>query len=307
MSQLTSGQYLPLELTPRAEWSLGQSHAAERVGQLNAQGQSTYENAEISLADLRRQLIVGRNWKHILGLADILSSMLDHNAERHYNHMMGMSLVPLTHLKSYMQAVESAYGQGLLPSPMEATTEQITNYFADVITDRELDGATIIEKYERGEIPLTPLEQEAFNLAQTWDSLLRAGQSLPTVATQTQEDYQSVANKWDNPAGTTSTGTTPTISNSAPSITPNSESSPSATPTVSKQAQVSTTLNKTFIPSSNTIKALNRTLLGNIQTPNSTQSTITDISYLIALLGVTYAGIRFLPYVKEKYNEFVRK
>ena len=287
--------YLPLELTAKAEWSLQQSDAAERVGQLNAQGQSTYVNAEVSLADLRRQLIVGRNWKHILGLADILSGILNHDAQRHYNHMMGMGLVPLTHLKAYMQAVASAYGQGLVPSPMEATSDQITNYFSDVITDRELDGATGVEKYERGEIPLTPLEQEAFNLAQSWDSMLRAGESLPTVATQSQEDYQSVANKWDNPSGSS----TP---QNQTSISVGQSNTPQTPIAQSRQLQIGGR-----DPIAPLKQSAGRPLLGNIVTPNTTQSTITDISYLIALLGATYAGIRLLPFVKEKYNELVRK
>ena len=294
--------YLPLELTAKAEWSLQESNATERVGQLNELRQSTYENAEVSLADLRRQLIVGKNWKHILGLADILSGILNHDAQRHYNHMMGMGLVPLTHLKAYMQAVESAYGQGLLPSPMEATTEQITNYFADVITDRELDGATVIEKYERGEIPLTPLEQEAFNLAQSWDSMLRAGESLPTVATQSQEDYQSVANKWDNPSGS-STPQNQTSISVGQSNTPQTPIVTSQTPIVQSRPLQIESRNPIAKPKLSS----GRPLFGNIVTPNTTQSTITDISYLIALLGATYAGIRLLPYVKEKYNELVRK
>lgn len=287
-------QFLPLKLTPKAEWSLQQSAAAERVGQLNELGQSTYENAEISLADLRRQLIVGRNWKHILGLADILSGVLGHDPNRHYNHMMGMGLVPLTHLKAYMQAVESAYGQGLLSSPMEATTEQITNYFADVITDRELDGATIIDKYERGEIPLTPLEQEAFNLAQSWDSMLRAGQTLPPIATQSAADYQSVADKWDNVSGTT---TVPIQTKSTSNNTTQQSKRQSQPAQAYRKASPT---QKKFQSSPSVARALARNLLGNIEPPNTRQSTLTDASYIFVLLGGLYGSMQLIKYLRAR-------
>ena len=275
-------QFLPLELTPKAEYSLQQSNAAERVGQLNELGQSTYEKAEISLADLRRQLIVGRNWKHIVGLSDLLSSMLSHNKDRHYNHMMGMGLVPLTHLKAYMQAVESAYGQGLLPSPIEATTEQITNYFADVITDRELDGATIIEKYERGEIPLTPLEQEAFELAQQWDSILRAGQVPPEAATASGSTYQSIEDKWDKVASVTPQQT---------SVSPTRSSTPTRTTTTTRytsQAPKASETRSSAIPSF-------RGLI-----PNTPTTTLTTTSKIFAMIAFTYAVIQYHNYRKSK-------
>jgi hypothetical protein len=157
------------------------------VSTSNALGQAVYEPAEESIADVRRQFKVGRNWDYLMGIVDILkrkgtTSIFSQGNKWDKNAMQAMGMPSLLHMRLMMDAVESAYLQGLLSSPISASTEQVTEYFANYIVDREASGIAVKEKYESGQIPLTPLEEEAYALASQWKEMYVAGQTPPQEA-----------------------------------------------------------------------------------------------------------------------------
>lgn len=157
------------------------------VSTSNTLGQAVYEPTEESIADVRRQFKVGRNWDYLMGIVDILkrkgtTSVFSQGNKWDKSAMQAMGMPSLIHMRLMMDAVESAYMQGLLSSPISASTEQVTEYFAKYIVDREASGIAVKEKYESGQIPLTPLEEEAYALASQWKEMYVGGQTPPQEA-----------------------------------------------------------------------------------------------------------------------------
>ena len=181
-------------------------YSTVEIGEFNEGGFRAFEPPEESLPHVIRHMNAGRSWDWLMGIVAILQNTtegMSHNEEQitkdpdsdlQSNAPLwqsgspgegweaAMGLPTLEHMVEMMRGVEAAYVQGLSSTPMQMDKDNLNEYFADVIVDREADAVAIMNAYEAGTLTLTPLEEEAYALAQEWAELVRNGEKLPADA-----------------------------------------------------------------------------------------------------------------------------